>query len=474
MAAFTDQTGEGARIRKELQISNITRDIAGLTAELANLEATQGLRVPAGGLADFAEIAGITTERFRELFKTDPAAALTAFVKGIGRVQASGGDVQGVLEGVGLAGQRTLNVFQRLAGGSDQLESAIAAANVQFDEGGALLAEANKRSQTLQANIDRLKNVFRGVATTLLIDMLPAITTVVERFALLVSRLIDLPSPIKRAVVGITALAAGLALVIGPLVFLAGQFLISAGALLNFVSAGGAVGRIISVLGFQLLPVVGIIGAIGTAVSLLAVAWARDWAGIRNVTRSVFGDLEPILVGLQKLITAATTGFQTAGVSGMFDEITDEFNDFAATVRQSLGIALNRIDQWLGDAAAILRRDIGKIQSVTDDLLDAFVKWATTVGPMILRDLGRGLGRVAGGILRLSAPITVAIARFTGRIVGAFLAVAPAVVREIPAILAEIQDGFLDGIGPLGSQIRQALNNTLIGQRLLDVGAIRS
>jgi TP901 family phage tail tape measure protein len=90
---------------------------AGGTAMTQNFFAIdKAVRKGGASLDLYAKTAGMSSDQFRKAWGDDPASATSAFVEGLGRVQASGGSVRGVLDELGIKGSRQADVYARLAG----------------------------------------------------------------------------------------------------------------------------------------------------------------------------------------------------------------------------------------------------------------------------------------------------------------------------------------------------------------------
>lgn len=104
-----------------------------------------------------ADTVGVSAKEFADAWRADPAMAMVDFVEALGRVRAEGGDVNGILEELGMTGIRQTDSILRLAAatkdaGSEQnlLREQLELAGVAWDENSALAQEAAKRYDTPQ------------------------------------------------------------------------------------------------------------------------------------------------------------------------------------------------------------------------------------------------------------------------------------------------------------------------------------
>lgn len=132
-------------------------DVLGFSAALASV----GVRAQAGGtaisrafikmanevskggakVAQFAEVAGMSTADFAKAFREDAAGALQTFILGLGNAQKAGVNVFKTLEDLGLSEIRTRDAMLRLSLSGDLLARSLHTGNKAFEEGTALNKE---------------------------------------------------------------------------------------------------------------------------------------------------------------------------------------------------------------------------------------------------------------------------------------------------------------------------------------------
>lgn len=118
------------------------------------------LAVEEGGesLEQFANVAGVSADEFRQAFQEDAAQALVAFVEGLGTMDERGQSAIGTLSDMEITEIRQRDALLRLAGAGDVLSESLGIATQAWDENNALTNEAEKRYQTLESQIQILKN----------------------------------------------------------------------------------------------------------------------------------------------------------------------------------------------------------------------------------------------------------------------------------------------------------------------------
>lgn len=118
------------------------------------------LAVEKGGesLESFAGVAGMTSDKFAELFKSKPEVALERFVKGLGESEKHGKSAIQVLDEMGITEVRLRDTLLRAANAGDLMTKAIEGGNKAFNENTALANEANKRYETTESKLKMLRN----------------------------------------------------------------------------------------------------------------------------------------------------------------------------------------------------------------------------------------------------------------------------------------------------------------------------
>ena len=156
------------------QIGLSQGSITGIAAALSSLgvEAEQGgsafsklmvslqLAVEKGGesLESFASVAGMTSDKFAQLFKSKPEVALERFIKGLGESEKHGKSAIQVLDEMGITEVRLRDTLLRAANAGDLMTKAIEGGNKAFNENNALANEASKRYETTESKLKMLRN----------------------------------------------------------------------------------------------------------------------------------------------------------------------------------------------------------------------------------------------------------------------------------------------------------------------------
>lgn len=184
---WTDKTKESVKMRHRLSVQQKESAIAAEQALLSQLQATNGMMAESEGqLEIFAKTAGISSDKFAEMWETNAAGAFQLFVEGLG---AAGDDAVGILDELELKDQRLVSAFLSLSGAGDVLGEALVHANSAFEDNTALQEEAAARYRTTESQIALFKNTLRDMSFTIGGAVLPMLNEMLEMASPIISEL---------------------------------------------------------------------------------------------------------------------------------------------------------------------------------------------------------------------------------------------------------------------------------------------
>ena len=189
----------------------IEAESGGSSISTAMIKISEAVNEGGDSLDTFAQVAGMTSEEFSTAFKHRPAEAIDAFVQGLGRMQASGQDVFATLDTLGLSEIRLRDALLRLAGAGDLLTESLRTGSEAWDENTALMAEAERRYGTTEAQMQIARNRLVDFGISIGEILLPAINDFLEGASGLIDIFNSMPDGLKTAVVvlGTVATAVG-------------------------------------------------------------------------------------------------------------------------------------------------------------------------------------------------------------------------------------------------------------------------
>jgi TP901 family phage tail tape measure protein len=249
--------------------------------------------ISAGGskMQVLSKVTGIAMSDLKTRFKTDAAGVLRDFAAGLARIDENGGDATKALNFFGLSGVRDVQTMGALAKNVGLLDEKLRTSKKGFEENTALQKEFAAASQSLDSQIQLLRNEIFLSAVELGKSLKPALITIFGAIKTGLEFLRNNPT-LTKFILGFVALLA----VLGPIIWALGVFMTALPALISIFNALVAVfaafkfiGLVVAFLfGMISLPIWGIIAAV---VAVMAVIWvfrdtimsalgsAFDWIG---------------------------------------------------------------------------------------------------------------------------------------------------------------------------------------------------
>ncbi len=170
-------------------------------------------------LDKFAAAAGMSADQFAKMWKSNPAEALSAFVKGLANAESQGQSTLGVLADLGITEVRMRDALLRSSAAADMFTGAMERGSDEFEKNNALAEEAEKRYATAESKIRIAGNAVRDTAIDFGQVLLPAVSGTADAVKGFADFLGDLPDPVKGLIVlggslaGVIMLAGGAFLV---------------------------------------------------------------------------------------------------------------------------------------------------------------------------------------------------------------------------------------------------------------------
>lgn len=332
----------------------IKAEMGGTAMSKMMIAMAQGVHQGVEGVETFAKISQMSAEQFIKAFKDDPAAAIAAFVAGLGRIKTSGGDLFATMDELDIKETRVRETFLRLAGAGDKMTESLQLSRTSWTENTALAQEAGKRYETTASQLTIFNNRVRDVGETFGAAFLPMINRVltglipfIEKLGVMAQWFADLPSGVQQFI-GVMVV---LGTVIGPVVL--------------------AIGAVIAVLGAAAAPIAIVGGAILGLASIATVLWMNWdtlkqkiidlWTAMKTKVLQITADLvngikdwfeaklDAVLAPVKRLTTGVEAAFaflkdRLVGhsiVPEMVDDIDAEFERMTSNL-DSTGSAVER------------------------------------------------------------------------------------------------------------------------------------
>ena len=292
----------------------------GIEAEAGGTAMTQTLNaiekaVAKGGddLAEFARIAGMSSEEFSSAWKNDAMSTLTSFIGGLGKLDEQGESTVLVLEDLGLTGIRQSNMLKALGLAADQMTGAVNTANTAWQQNTALTNEANKRYATAQSRLTMMQNAYNNLKVAIGDAYTPALS---EAYGV-GTKVLNSVTRFVQANPGVVAAITGLATALGAAAVAAAAFALKA----KLAAAAAAFLATVT-------PGVNVIMGVAAAVGVLT-------AGIIALASSAANDAVPSV----KELTEAARGMREA-----MDEAKATYDDTVTSTMAAAGVA----DTYIG------------------------------------------------------------------------------------------------------------------------------
>ena len=292
----------------------------GIEAEAGGTAMTQTLNaiekaVAKGGddLAEFARIAGMSSEEFSSAWKNDAMSALTSFIGGLGKLDEQGESTVLVLEDLGLTGIRQSNMLKALGLAADQMTGAVNTANTAWQQNTALTNEANKRYATAQSRLTMMQNAYNNLKVAIGDAYTPALS---EAYGV-GTKVLNEITKFVQANPGVVAAITGLFTALGAAAVAAAAFALKA----KIAAAAAAFLTTVT-------PGVNVIMGVAAAVGVVT-------AGIIALASSAANDAVPSV----KELTEAARGMREA-----MDEAKATYDDTVASTMAAAGVA----DTYIG------------------------------------------------------------------------------------------------------------------------------
>lgn len=299
----------------------------GIEAEAGGTAMTQTLNaiekaVAKGGddLAEFARIAGMSSEEFSSAWKNDAMSALTSFIGGLGKLDEQGESTVLVLEDLGLTGIRQSNMLKALGLAADQMTGAVNTANTAWQQNTALTNEANKRYATAQSRLTMMQNAYNNLKVAIGDAYTPALS---EAYGVGTKVLNSITAFIQKNPALVNAITA-FAGVIGAVVAALAAYAVAA----KIAAAAAKIAAAASAILTAAIPGVNVIMGVTAAVAAIT-------AGIVALATAAANDAVPSV----KELTEAARGMREA-----MDEAKATYDDTVTSTMAAAGVA----DTYIG------------------------------------------------------------------------------------------------------------------------------
>lgn len=226
--AATGQGAEAAGTAVSKTFSNIEGAVNGGDAALEKIRNSSGLTedemeelsqsVESGmeKLQAFADVAGMSSEEFKQAWNNDPTEAFKAFIGGLKRIDQEGGSVDSTLKSLGINSVRQKQTLNGLVQTFDVLNDSLLMSNNAWNgigdvwgDAGDAAREAQRKSEGFSGQWQQMTNSAKVLGTEVTDSLTPAVAFAADAIAGLATGFSGLPDAAKLAVSAIGLLTAG-------------------------------------------------------------------------------------------------------------------------------------------------------------------------------------------------------------------------------------------------------------------------
>jgi TP901 family phage tail tape measure protein len=310
----------------------------------------QSLMAPTGDMTELLDDMGFATGKamLEQLGLQESIETIIKVANDSGRpLQGYIGSIEGQTLALTLAGSQSVTFTEKMAamakvaGSTDE---AFKAQTAGINANGFAMAQLRSEVQVMAQKLgDALAPALKDV-----IELVkPMVAWVMES----IKRFSEMDDSQKKLIITIAAVAAA----IGPVLVVLGTLFSALGTIITVggtvVSALAGAGGVAAALGFLLNP----IGLVVAAVGALAVAWARDWGGIRSETESKLNTIGGMIGtwanGIVRNWQTFTGNVQQTWATA-WANVDNAFRNQSQTISRSVGTAST---DWLKTAAGTLQ-----------------------------------------------------------------------------------------------------------------------
>jgi len=289
--------------------------------------------VETGGqaLTDFAKVSGMTEAAFKQLWKSDPSAAIQSFIIGLSKMDEQGVSAIATLQEMGFKEVRLRDTLLRATNATELFSSAQETATAAWRKNVALSNEASKRYATTESRLKNLKNTAVLAAQQIGTDLTPMVQKLIDGASDLLEKFLSLDATQRQQIIKWAAIAAAT----GPAILAFGKISSGIGSVMKHLgsfatavgSAGGGLTGFLSVLAKS--PAIWAAVAVGVVAGTVALI---DWVTGAKAAREALKDMADTAENWKN--TAADTFYGRSEGLSAFGMSKEDFTRSVRTAQQ--------------------------------------------------------------------------------------------------------------------------------------------
>lgn len=332
-------------------------------------------------LQNYANVAGVSADKFASVWRSEPAKALAMVAKGLDDVNKSGGNVDAVLDSLNIKGIREVDTMKRLSGAHELLSRSIDLGAEAWKKNEALNKEAAAAYQTFASKVRILKNALVEVGKAVAVNVLPAISPILDKVTDLAHRFADADSGTQKFILKLVGFAAAIgpvALGIGKIIGLCNSVVKVAMRVGAAIEGGSTLIGAILTPGVQLALV---LAGIALAAGLIIANWDKIGPAIESVKNKFLEFVESSTLIQSFLGICSQVGERIKSfaepLKAFFGEVKEHLSGFGSSLSGFIGTVAGIVGEIVSVFAAPL-------VAAFDLILAAIAQIAPFVGQYII------------------------------------------------------------------------------------------
>ena len=433
-------------------------------------------------LEQFASVAGMSADQFKEKFKTDATGAITDFIGGLKNINDNGGSAIKTLDDMGIKEVRLRDTIMRAVEGYDMMNDNLKLSTDAYNDNNALVEEAGKRYETTQSKIDIFKNKLKDVGISIGNAVLPAISKLLD----IGGKIIDWVGQLDPKILAIVG-------VIGTVGVAIGGFLSVLGLVVSGISGGiSALGLLGGALSAISAPVLAVVAVIAGLVAAFVYCW-NNVEGFRekvteafhtiyeviksavstiwDVIQTVWGAIKPFVVevfqGCAEIIGEVftiITDYVVPAVKNIWDTIEKVWGAIKPYVEKIFG----GIAEYLGGIWEVIKSVIKAALDIIKAIMDGDWGAIKDIVLNMVEGIKNGIKRTWDGIKQIIDTVLDAIKAVISNVWEAIKNKISSVLDGIKSVASSAWEGIkslissaLDAIKSVVSSIWEAIKNKI-------------
>lgn len=424
-------------------------------------------------LEQFASVAGMSADQFKEKFKTDATGAITDFIGGLKNIENNGGSAIKTLDDMGIKEVRLRDTIMRAVEGYDMMNDNLKLSTDAYNDNNALVEEAGKRYETTQSKIDIFKNKLKDVGISIGDAVLPAISKLLDIGGKIIDWIGQL-DPKFLAIVG----------VIGTVGVAIGGFISALGLVVSGISGGiSALGLLGGALSAVSAPVLAVIGVIAALVAAFVYCWNNvdgfkekvkeafstiyeviksAVSTIWDVIQTVWGAIKPFVMevfqGCAEIIGEVftiITDYVVPAVKNIWDTIEKVWGAIKPYVEQIFG----GLAEYLGGIWEVIKSVIKGALDIIKAIMDGDWGAIKDIVANMMDGIKNGIKRTWDGIKQIIGTVLDAIKAVISNIWEGIKEKISSVLDGIKSVISSVWDAIKSAISSVLDAIKSVVSN---------------